>query len=127
WTLVQSRAIQAGAMFTVGLGPYQVLCLYDGLPNMLAEYVNRAVLADQIDISNPQGNLCFVAIKSARDVWPSLVVAQRYHPADGVFFPAALVVPAFRRGRNSSFVLRHRQTRPPLGGLRRMRLLVVDS
>lgn len=79
-------------MFTLGFGPYQLLCLYDGLPDMLAEYVNRAALADQIDMPNPEGKFCFVALKRPGDVWPSLVVAQRYQPADGVFFPGALSV-----------------------------------
>jgi hypothetical protein len=84
-------------MFTVGFGPYQVLCLYNGLPSMLAEYVNRAVLADQIDISNPEGKFCFVALKRPGDDWPWLVIAQRYQPADDVFFPGALLVPETSR------------------------------
>src|SRR5690242_6926357 len=33
-------------MFTVGFGPYQVLCLYDGLPALLDRYVNRAALTE---------------------------------------------------------------------------------
>jgi hypothetical protein len=64
---------------------------------MLAEYVNRAVLADQIDISIPEGKFCFVGLKRPGDDWPSLVIAQRYQPADGVFFPGALLVPETSR------------------------------
>lgn len=84
-------------MFTVGFGPYQLLCLYDGMPLMLPEYVNRAALAEQIDIRNPEGKFCFVALTRTGNDWPSLVIAQRYQPADGVFFPGALVVPEMNR------------------------------
>jgi len=84
-------------MFAVGFGPYQVLCLYDALPNLLAEYLTRAALAEQIDLANPEGKFCFVAVQRPGDDWPALVVAQRYQPAGGVFFPGALIVPETER------------------------------
>jgi hypothetical protein len=84
-------------MFTVGFGPYQLVCVYDGLPNILAEYVSHAVLAEQIDMQNPEGKFCFVAVKQRREDWPALVVAQRYQPAAGAFFPGALIVPETNR------------------------------
>lgn len=85
------------AMFTVGFGPYRVLCLHDGLPVTLAEYVKRAVLADQIDLARPEGKFAFTAVERKDDDWPRLVVAQRYEPAGWGFFPAALIVPETNR------------------------------
>jgi hypothetical protein len=84
-------------VFTVGFGPCQVLCLYDGLPALLDQYVTRAALAEQIDLQRSDGKFCFVAVKRQGDDWPALVVSQRYRPADGVFFPGALVVPETNR------------------------------
>jgi hypothetical protein len=84
-------------VFTVGFGPYQVHCLYDALPNLLGEYVKRAALADQIDLANPEGKFCFIAVRRPGEDWPALVVAQRYQPADGVFFPGAVIVPETHR------------------------------
>jgi hypothetical protein len=84
-------------MFTLGFGSFQLLCVYDGLPNLFDSYVKRALLVEQIDIPNPEGKFCFVALKRAGDDWPSLVVAQRYQPADGAFFPGALLVPETNR------------------------------
>jgi hypothetical protein len=84
-------------MFTVGFGSYQLHCLYDGLPDTLADYVRHAVLAEQIDLSNAEGKFCFIALKRAIDDWPSLVIAQRYQPAENAFFPGALLVPEANR------------------------------
>jgi hypothetical protein len=87
-----------GVMFTVGFGPYQLHCVYgDGLPYTLAEYVSHAALAEQIDLSNPEGKFCFVALKRVVDVWPSLVIAKRYQPAENAFFPGVLLVPETNR------------------------------
>lgn len=79
------------------MGKWEVSCLYNGLPSNLSDYVKHAFLAEQIDLSNPEGKFCFVAVKRLGDGWPSLVVAQRFEPAEEAFFPAALLVPETNR------------------------------
>ena len=78
-------------MFSVGLGDYTLSCQHDGLPDLLAEYCNNAILAERIDLSSGDGRAAFLAVQRDGD-WPFLVVAQRYDPAGVGFEPGALLV-----------------------------------
>ncbi len=78
--------------FTVTLGDYTLLCEEGGLPDHTAEYLERAALAERIDLSGSDGRAFFLAVGRADD-WPFLAVAQRYDPAGGEFRPGALLVP----------------------------------
>jgi hypothetical protein len=84
-------------MFSIALGGFEILCLYGGLPATLAEYASHAALADLIDLSTDDSKYSFIAVKRPGDDWPYLVVAQRYQPAGGVFFPGAVIVPETQR------------------------------
>jgi len=79
-------------MFSVTLGDYTLLCQDDGLPDLTAEYLQHASLAEQFDISRSEGRAAFLAISREAD-WPFLVVALRYEPAGGGFAPGVLLVP----------------------------------
>ena len=79
-------------MFTVTLGSYTLLCKDGGLPDLTAEYLERAVLAEKIDLSGSDGRAAFLAVRRGDD-WPFLVMTQRYKPAGGGFQPGALLVP----------------------------------
>ena len=80
-------------MFETSFGKYNVLCQAPGLPALVNEYFERARLAEQIDLSNPEGTSVFFAV-GEQNLWPSLVVAQRCVPGeDSGFHPGALVVP----------------------------------
>jgi hypothetical protein len=77
--------------FRIGLGPYVLGCVPDGLPSLFNEYVRRASLSDQFVLDQP--NLCCVTVRRTRDDWPFLVVAQSFYPAGGGFEPGLLLVP----------------------------------
>jgi hypothetical protein len=79
-------------MFTIGSGSFDLLCVHDALPAMIAKYVNHASLAEQIDLTHSEGTFCFIAVRQQGKDWPSLVVAQRYDPAGNGFYPGALIV-----------------------------------
>ena len=80
-------------MFEVSFGKYKVLCHAPGLPTLVNEYVARARLAEQIDLSNPEGSAVFFAA-GEQNSWPFLVVALRCVPGEGSgFHPGALIVP----------------------------------
>src|SRR5262245_28400288 len=84
-------------MFSLSLGEYEIDCQDVGLPHLLPQYVEHAGLAEQIDLAERDGAFCFFSIKRRGEPWPFLVVAQRYSPAGGGFFPGALVVPETHR------------------------------
>lgn len=79
-------------MFTVTLGGYTLLCEDGGLPDLTAEYLERAALAERIDLSGSDGRAAFLAVQRD-DGWPFHVVTQRYDLAGGGFNPGALLVP----------------------------------
>ena len=80
-------------MITLRIGEYSLVCHAPGLPDLYDEYVNRAKLADQIDLSNPEGTSAFLGVGEPNQ-WPFLVVAQRCIPGeDATFHPGALLVP----------------------------------
>lgn len=79
-------------MFSITVADYSLRCQNKGLPGMYEEYIKRAQLVEEINLSGSEGTLCFLAV-SRGDDWPFLVVAQRYAPdADG-FNPGALLIP----------------------------------
>jgi hypothetical protein len=77
-------------MFNISCGDYTLHCTYDRLPNLYADYRDQAVLAEEVDLGDQEGSLCFISVAHGKD-WPFLAVAQRYHPAGG-FWPGALLV-----------------------------------
>jgi len=80
-------------MFEVSFGKYKGHCHTPGLPTLVNEYVERARLAEQIDLSNSEGTAAFFAV-GEQNAWPFLVVAQRCVPGeDSGFHPGALIVP----------------------------------
>ena len=80
-------------MFETSFGKYKVLCHAPGLPSMINEYVERARLAEQIDLSDSEGTAAFFAV-GEQNSWPFLVVAQRCVPGEvSGFHPGALIVP----------------------------------
>jgi hypothetical protein len=79
-------------MFSVTFGKYTLLCLPDGLPELYSDYVARARLVEEIDLSKTDGKTCFVAVKEGLG-WPFLVVAQRYSPAGSGFYPGVAFIP----------------------------------
>ena len=80
-------------MLETSFGKYKVLCHSPGLPASVNEYAERAQLAEQFDLSKPEGTAAFFAI-GEQNLWPSLVVAQRCVPGeDSGFHPGVLVVP----------------------------------
>jgi hypothetical protein len=83
-------------MFRVSIGEYEVSCQADGLPEMVDEYQKRAVLSEVFESADGLATWCFVSV-GQNGQWPFLVVAQRYSPAHGGFFPGLLLVPETRR------------------------------
>jgi hypothetical protein len=79
-------------MFKVSVGDYQLQVQRGSLPHMYDTYRNHAALAEEFDLSRPDGEVCFVSVGGAND-WPALVVAQRFEPCGGGLDPAALLVP----------------------------------
>jgi len=80
-------------MFRVSIGEYELCCQQDGLPDMLADYQQRAVLSEDFDTPDEAGSsVCFVSVGRVQQ-WPFLVVTQRYSPAVAGFFPGVLLVP----------------------------------
>ena len=77
--------------FSVTVGRYSLSCHPDRLPDLDEDYVENAVLVEEFDLQNPEGETCFLAV-SRGPGWPFLVVAQRYDPSGG-FHPGALLVP----------------------------------
>ena len=79
-------------MFDVTLGEYTLHCLPEGLPDLYVDYVRHAALAEDFNIRSSEGANCFLAVKR-RNAWPFLVVAQRYEPAGGGFYPGTILIP----------------------------------
>src|SRR5881628_1414879 len=78
-------------MFGVSLQNYRVVLDSTDLPSIFEEYVQRARLVEQFEITETEEALCFVAVSSMSDDWPRLVVAQSYWPAGYGFNPGVLV------------------------------------
>jgi hypothetical protein len=84
-------------MFRISVGEYQIGCMADGLPDLLAEYQQRASLAEEFGVANEVGaSVCFVSVGRLQE-WPFLVVSQRYSPAGFGFVPGVLLVPELHR------------------------------
>ena len=81
-------------MFSISFGEYEAH-FHDGtLPPTGDSYLENAELAEQYDLDSREGQLCFFAVGRPSAHWPSLVVAQRYHPSsENGFWPGALIVP----------------------------------
>ena len=88
-------ATWGSVMFSVTIQTYTLLCVPDGLPEIYAEYVLRARLADEFGLETVDGRTCFVALQEG-DAWPFLLVAQRYSPAGGGFHPGVVLLPDTR-------------------------------
>lgn len=73
------------------VGRYRVLAAPDKLPSLHADYRERAVLADDVDLANKAEGVCFFAVGLQRDSWPELVVSQSYEPAGHGFNPGILI------------------------------------
>jgi hypothetical protein len=81
----------------MSVGEYQLGCQSVGLPEMLAEYQQRAALSEDFGVADSFGSsTCFLSVGRALQ-WPSLVVVQRYAPAGCGFFPGVLLVPESHR------------------------------
>ncbi len=84
-------------MFRVSVGEYEIGCQADGLPGLLSEYQQRAILAEDFGVADDAGaSVCFVSVGRPL-MWPSLVVIQRYSPAGFGFVPGVLLVPEVHR------------------------------
>ena len=84
-------------MFRVGIGEYEVSCQADGLPTMLSNYQQHAVLSEEFTVADEVGSaICFVCVGKGPN-WPFLVVVQRYAPAGFGFIPGILLVPETNR------------------------------
>ncbi len=79
-------------MFSVTFERYTLHCLPEGLPDLYAEYARHALVLDEVDLTEPEGKTCFLAVARG-GAWPFLVVAQRYSPAVGGFHPGAAFTP----------------------------------
>src|SRR5205085_9222784 len=81
------------AMFKVTVGDYSIFLRHQGLPNIYRDYRRNAALVDEFNLDFRDGDACFVGV-SRGEVWPSLVVAQRFFPgSEEGFDPAVLLVP----------------------------------
>lgn len=80
-------------MFYFTVGEYTICLQSDGLPSLFNEYSKRAALAEHIDLSESEGNTCYLSV-AKQNMFAFLVVAQRYCPGlVGGFYPGALLVP----------------------------------
>ena len=79
-------------MFTVTVGQYAVSVQQGTLPTIYRDYKIHAKLADEFALLPHAGELCFVCVSDSRH-WPTLVITQRYEPAEAGYDPAVLLVP----------------------------------
>jgi L-alanine-DL-glutamate epimerase-like enolase superfamily enzyme len=61
------------------------------VPEIFQHYAERARLAEEIDLREPDGEICFIGVAQDSS-WPFLVVTQRYAPAGYGFDPGVLIV-----------------------------------
>jgi hypothetical protein len=78
-------------MFDISTGKYKLSLVSEGLPDLYNDYIKRAVLVEEFDIRNSEGENCFLSVGYGTE-WPFLVVSQRYSPAGYGFNPGALIV-----------------------------------
>ena len=78
-------------MFTAAFDRYILTVAPSSLPEGHDEYLRRASLVEQFDLSNPEGTFCFIGAGLATDDWPRLVIEQRYSPAGYGFLPGVLL------------------------------------
>jgi hypothetical protein len=77
---------------TVALGGWTIR-VQQGLPAAYENYRRNAVLLDEFDLADDEGDACFLAVTCGGEPWPRLVVAQRYSPAGFGFEPGVAFVP----------------------------------
>lgn len=75
----------------ITLGAYRVLAVPNGLPSLVEHYVERARLADRIELDRTEKTACFFAVGSPGLGWPDLVVMQTYDPSVAGFNPGILI------------------------------------
>ena len=81
--------------FDIVIDGWRIMSAVGSLPNIYADYVNHAVLCEEFDLTNSEGDLCFLGVAEGTQPWPSIVIAQRYEPATSSgFHPGALIVPS---------------------------------
>lgn len=77
----------------ISLGSYRVVASPDKLPGIHSHYQAHAALAEEFNLTSPDGAFCFFGIGEQAGEWPRLVVSQRYKPAGYGFNPGLLLVP----------------------------------
>ncbi len=81
-------------MFQVSVGGYSLKVGYGVPPASFGVAKQHARLVDELDVTRPDGTLCWIEVGRSGNDWPFLVVAQRYEPgSDAGFYPGVLVVP----------------------------------
>jgi hypothetical protein len=82
-------------MFTLAIGHYKLSLSYGELPTPYSHFKEHAQLVDEIDIdgstSATRDALCCVTVARGTE-WPSIVVAQRFSPSAGGFYPGVALV-----------------------------------
>ena len=80
-------------LIDVAIDDWRLISTVDGLPGTYEDYVEHAILSEEFDLKEPEGDICFLGISQGHRSWPSLVIAQRYDPAAFAGFnPGALIV-----------------------------------
>ena len=79
-------------MFELTFGAYSVQVEDGSLPELYVEYLRRARLNVEIDVTANEGRAAFCAV-SKYEEWPFLVVSLRYSPVGPGCSPGVLVVP----------------------------------
>lgn len=80
-------------MVTTTFGDIRISMTEGELPTLYAEYVSRSLLTDTFDLDSDASGLTCLGVTVGQELWPRLVVAQRYESACQVFHPEVLVVP----------------------------------
>ena len=62
-----------------------------GLPQTFDAYCSKARLIETFDFKHSDGDLCFAAA-GPQEQWPSVVIAQRFEPAQGGFDPGVAFI-----------------------------------
>lgn len=80
---------------SIKLGDWSLWIEDGSLPSIFASYLEYAEFVDQIDVNNSEGRLHFLGVSKGNDndVWPSVVIIQKYQDAQQSFSPGILLVP----------------------------------
>lgn len=79
-------------MISFTVGEYKILCSPSGPATIHAAYREHAVVLDEFDMEELEGETCFVSVQKQNN-FPFLVVAQRYSPAQPGFDPGIALIP----------------------------------